>query len=158
MELTLIRHAIAVDRSPARLDAARPLTDEGRARFHDEVRGLAALGFAFDRLLHSPMLRAVQTAELAARLVDGETIVTTLLAQPPMTELLAAFTGEHVAAVGHSPWLEQLAAWLVLGDAGLGARFVVKKGGVLCLSGIPQPGQMQLTALIAPRMLRPHGG
>lgn len=154
MELTLIRHAIAVDRSLDLPDEARPLTEEGRTRFRDEVHAMRALNFTFDRLVHSPMLRAVETAELAARLVDGEIAVTELLAGPPIADLLGELHGERVAAIGHSPWLEQLAAWLVLGDAGLGGKIDLKKGGIVRLSGTLQPGQMLLTALIPPKVLR----
>ena len=71
MDLFLIRHAIAEERGEGLPDAERALTHKGRARFKLVVRSLARSGFRFDRVYHSPWLRAVQTAELLAPLNDG---------------------------------------------------------------------------------------
>lgn len=114
MKLFLIRHAIA-EEGPD--DDARPLSDEGRKRFKAAARQLDRLGVRFDRVLHSPKRRSVQTAQL----LDARLRETPLLAEPPSDGLLALFsTGNVVGAVGHEPHLSALLAWLVTGDAGLG--------------------------------------
>jgi phosphohistidine phosphatase len=154
MQLYLVRHAIAVPSTPERPDAARPLTKEGRARFIEVVRGLKKLGWRFDRLYHSPLVRAVQTAELLQPLVDGECVVMPDLARAPDEEMLAHLEGTKVALVGHEPHLGALLAWLVAGDAGLGERFCFKKGGVARATGEPRPGAMTLEGLIGPKLLR----
>lgn len=146
MELYVIRHAEATPREGSSNDAARPLTPRGRKRFGEVVSSLGALGAHFDRVLHSPWLRAVQTADLLAPLIDGETEVTPLLATEPSSELLAKIVGERVALVGHEPWLGQVVAWLVTGDRGAGARFPLDKGGVVWLEGELAPGAMSLRA------------
>lgn len=153
MELFLIRHAIAEDGAD---DAARPLSAEGKKRFRREVKGLEALGVRFDRLLHSPRRRAVETAELLASLVDGECEVSALLTAAPSDELLAQLHGRTVALVGHEPHLSALLAWLLVGAPGRGA-FVLKKGGVARLEGKPAPGGMRLVALLPPKVLRELG-
>ncbi|MBL8971088.1 MAG: histidine phosphatase family protein, partial [Myxococcales bacterium] len=117
MQLFLVRHAIATPPAPERPDAARPLTAEGRTRFVKAVRGLKALGWRFDRLYHSPLVRAVQTAELLQPLVDGPTVVMPDLARAPDEEMLAHLEGSKVALVGHEPHLGTLLAWLVTGEA-----------------------------------------
>ena len=71
MELTLVRHAIAEDGAD---DAARPLSKRGRQRFEDVVQELDSLGVRFDRILHSPKRRAVETAELLAGLCEGSQV------------------------------------------------------------------------------------
>lgn len=155
MDLFLIRHAIAEDGAD---DAARPLSDEGAKKFSRAVRGLDALGLRFDRVLHSPKRRAVETAErLGPLAADADFEVTTLLAEPPSDELLSHLHGRTVALVGHEPHLSALLAWLVVGAPDEG-NFLLKKGGVAHLSGEPEPGGMQLVALYPPKTLRELGG
>jgi phosphohistidine phosphatase len=154
VDLFIVRHAVAVKRSPGREDARRPLTSRGAQKFRRSVQGLSALGVRFDRLYHSPWQRAVETADLAAPLLTGKRVATENLATPPRAALLDELKGKRVAVVGHEPWLSQLLAWLLLGDPEEGQRFVLKKGSVAWLSGEPLPGKMQLNALFPPRMLR----
>ena len=68
MKLLIIRHAIAVSRNSADLpDDERPLTGRGRRRFRKAADGLARIVDRPDVLLTSPLRRAVQTAEIAAK-------------------------------------------------------------------------------------------
>lgn len=150
MKLFLIRHAIAEDGDD---DDGRPLSRKGTKRFAEVVRVLRALGVRFDLVLHSPKLRAVQTAELLHTLVDGSFEVTPLLAEPPSRALLEACSGDRVAVVGHEPSLSALLSWLVLGRPSAG-RFEMKKGAVACLEGDVGPGAMKLVWLLPPRFAR----
>lgn len=150
MRLYLVRHAIAEDGAE---DDLRALTPKGRRRFRAQVALLERLGVTFDRLLHSPKRRAVQTAELLVPLVEGETEVTTLLAAPPSAELLVRCVGARVGLVGHEPWLSQLLAWLIAADPG-GALVELKKGAVAALEGTPRPKGMRLTWLLPPKVGR----
>jgi phosphohistidine phosphatase len=154
MELFLIRHARAEVARAGLRDERRRLTPIGLKRWHRSVEGLRALGISFDRLYHSPWLRAVETADAATVLLKGESVVTGTLTAPPRQDLLDALEGKRVAVVGHEPWLTQLLAWLVLGDADPAERFVLKKGGVAWLEGTPQPGKMRMRALFTPAALR----
>ena len=154
MELYLIRHAPAAPRSAGMDDALRPLTPEGKRSFATEVEGLARLGITFDRLYHSPLLRAVETAELLIPIVQGESVSTSLLADDPGLPLLRDLSGRRVALVGHEPWMSELTAWLIHDDPGLSDAFVVKKGGVVWLDGEPAPGHMSLRGFFPPKVLR----
>jgi phosphohistidine phosphatase len=154
MHLYIIRHAPAVPGSETLLDAARPLTDEGAERWQRAARGLDKLELRFEHLYHSPWLRAVQTASALHGLVDGETHVTELLACAPSPKLLSALKGEHVAVVGHEPWLSELTAWLVTGNPEHARGFSFKKGSVAVLEGTLKPGQMALASLLPPKVLR----
>lgn len=150
MLLALVRHALAEAGDD---DFARPLSRRGRRRFREEVERLEALGLRFDRVLHSPALRTLETAELLAPLA-GALEVTALLAEAPSPALLEALTGEAVALVGHQPWLGMLAAWLTTGDAAQHQHLELKKGAVVLLEGTPVPRGMRLVALLPPRALR----
>jgi phosphohistidine phosphatase len=154
MELYVIRHVEAEGRRPDREDAKRRLTDRGRERLKEEVAGLRALEIRFDRLYHSPWRRAVETADGLMKLVDGERVETKALATAPRQALLDELAGRTVAVVGHEPWLSELIAWLVTGDALAGRRFEMKKGAVAWLSGPARPGRMMLGALYPPKALR----
>jgi phosphohistidine phosphatase len=156
MELFLVRHAIAVPPADGMADAARPLSDEGRRRFRRVARGLDRLGIRFDRVLHSPWTRAVETADLLARVLVGESAVEMGLAREPDAELIArlAVQGERVAAVGHEPWMSELLALLVTGSKTHAARFAFKKGQVAWLLGDAKPRGMALVAALPPRLLR----
>ena len=151
VSVTLIRHAIAEDGPD---DAARPLSKEGRRRFRKSVATLERLGGRFERVLHSPKRRALETAELLRPVCDGNFEVTPLLTQPPGDALLPLLDVHELAVVGHAPHLSALLAWLVVGDAKFGPRFELKKGAVAPLEGDPTPRGMVLRALWTPRVLR----
>jgi phosphohistidine phosphatase len=153
MQLYLIRHAIAEEPRRDLPDEARALTPEGRERFQLEVRGMQRLGLAFERLLHSPLRRARETAELLAPLAAGALEVNELLAQAPGDELVASLAGDNLALVGHEPWLTQFAGLLTGARSGL----QLKKGGVLVLEGKPRAGGMKLVQALAPSTLRELG-
>lgn len=154
--LLLVRHAIAGPAPPGGRDAERALTPAGRRRFREVVRGLARLELVLDELVHSPLRRAVETAELMLPLLEGETRVDPRLVAPPSEALLADLEGEACALVGHEPWMSDLLALLLPGRAsGHGLGF--KKGGVAWLEGTPEPEGMRLVAFLPPRVTRRLG-
>ena len=157
MKLYVIRHGIASDATAGTSDDERGLTQEGREKFAASVRGLERLGTRFDLVLHSPLLRAVQSADLLARLAAGSTRVSAHLAEPPSDALLEELQGESVAVVGHEPWVSELVSWLVTGSNGYGHAFALKKGGLIALEGLPRPGDMVLTAALPPSIARELG-
>lgn len=162
MEVLLIRHAIAVDHDAAPSDAERPLTRRGIKRFRQAVRGLAHLGLTLDHVLHSPWLRAVQTAELLAPVLAGkpERVLqpTPLLTETPGDALLALaeqFPADAcIAYVGHEPWMGEQLSLLTTGTIAHADHLRFKKGGVAWLEGEPRPGGMVLRSMLPPGILR----
>jgi phosphohistidine phosphatase len=154
MEVLLVRHAVAVEHGQIHPDEARPLTPEGRARFRRVVRSLGRLGLRVDRCLYSPWTRAVETADLFAPLVDGESVVEPLLARAPGEDLVGSLRGSRVALVGHEPWMSELLALLLFASTDAAERFGFKKGGVARLEGEARPGGMRLLAFFPPGALR----
>ncbi len=151
--LLLVRHAIAGPPPPGGRDAERALTAAGRERFGEVVRGLGRLGLVLDELVHSPLRRAVETAELMLPLLEGESRVDPRLVAPPTPALLADLEGSASALVGHEPWMSDLLA-LLLPGAAAGQGFGFRKGGVAWLEGEPAPGAMRLRAFLPPRVTR----
>lgn len=150
----LIRHADAEAQGPDGRDFSRPLSEAGRAGFAGSVRGLGALECGFDRIYHSPLVRAEQTAEILDPLGEGRRESLSELAQEPGPGLLAAVGGRSVALVGHEPWMGELCAWLIGGDDAWGRPIPFKKGAVAWLRGRPVPGGMRLRAFLPPKVLR----
>ena len=120
MQLILMRHGIAVDRSEGLPDFERPLTPKGRERTHQIAQWLHSRGDRWDALLSSPLLRARQTAEIAQQsgLAAEVEIFDALAPGGAFGELVNWWRSqqgiEAIAVVGHQPdlgeWVE-LAIW-----------------------------------------------
>ena len=119
MRLVIIRHAVAVPRgTPDMPDDERPLTPKGRKRFRRAARGLASLVTRPDVILTSPLPRARQTAEIAAKAWGKiKPVDAPALAGGTFEELAVALApyGEKdtVAVVGHEPDVSELLARLL---------------------------------------------
>src|SRR3989449_1944206 len=72
MQLYIVRHGIAVDREDPKCppDPERYLTEEGVEKTKQVAKGVAALGVTADLFLTSPYVRATQTAEVFASVLD----------------------------------------------------------------------------------------
>jgi phosphohistidine phosphatase len=117
MRVTLIRHAEAGDDAPR--DESRALTVRGRADARRLGRALARRGVRFTLIVTSPLVRAVQTAEIVAAAVEyrGRMVATDLLepeaAASEVVALLETVADEKsVALVAHEPILSAVAAAL----------------------------------------------
>jgi len=136
MYLYIIRHAEAVERIPEGNDAIRALTSRGRIRFRKAGDTLKKLAIVPDLIATSPLIRAVQTAEILASSISStcELIVVPELAEGFSLPQLRDFLGSHadcrhIAIVGHEPALGFLTQEL-LGSAD---NLSLKKGATLCL-------------------------
>jgi phosphohistidine phosphatase len=162
MLLLLVRHANAGDRDPDRWpdDRDRPLTDKGRKVQRRVSRALGDQGLAPTHVLTSPWTRAAQTAEvLVGELaLPQPAIPSSALAAPPELSRLADDIGEPgsdaiVALVGHSPWIEELAALLLTGEP-TGLRLDYPKSGVMGIDlERPAPGAGELRFFLRPKMV-----
>jgi phosphohistidine phosphatase len=121
MPIYLIRHAEAVDESREVREPARHLTGAGRAAARALGERLLARGIAFDRIVTSPLVRAVQTAELVAAAVGCPDMIESVSTLAPDGDAMAAAAtikalagaGASVAAVGHEPNISAVAAVLL---------------------------------------------
>jgi phosphohistidine phosphatase len=147
MQLLIVRHAIAEDRlvfaASKKRDDLRPLTDRGRERMTQAARGLHRLVPRLDLLATSPLVRAVQTAQILAREYACDQAVEVPCLAPgagpgQVASWLGTCTGaDTVALVGHEPDLSELIGWLSAGADG--ARIQFKKGAACLLDCPTQP-------------------
>lgn len=158
MRVFIIRHAIAADRAPGVVDDERRLTKRGKQRFRGAARGLARLYAPPTAMVSSPLVRARQTARIAARAWDRMKVTRDAALAGGSVEdvlaLLARFPADaSVALVGHEPQLSELLAHLVgSNDA---SRLEFKKGGVAVVD-LPEGTQSvgRLAAFLPPSVLR----
>ncbi len=157
----LIRHGIAVDRSPSQPDETRPLTEEGKKKTKKVAQEIQKVGVTFDVILASPLVRAQQTAAILQTVGLTETLETfSPLAPGGDLQGWIQWWQEHskataaIALVGHQPNLGNWAELLVWGQAQ--EKFVVKKAGVIGLNCPDQAsplGQSELFLLTPPKWL-----
>jgi len=159
VNLYVVRHAAAVElgdpnsSDPPATDAERPLSERGAERFADAVAALGGMGVRLARIEHSPLVRAAQTAELMAPLLDGPCVVEPALAAPPNASLITGLRTDRTALVGHAPFVSDLVAMLCFADASRTAGLRFSKGAVAWLEGEPERGGMLLRAFWPPKTL-----
>ncbi len=156
VQLYLLRHAHAGD--PADWegdDDRRPLTRKGRRQARRLGSFLRAVGLKPDALITSPLLRALETAELAAKSLHVEVVVDARLAGDlgigRLNEILAELDAERPVLVGHDPDFSALVAMLC------GASRIPLKKGALARIDVErplQPGGGVLRWLVPPDLLR----
>jgi phosphohistidine phosphatase len=115
--LLVIRHADAVAEGPVLGDTDRFLTAAGREQARSLGRAIQARGLRLDWVWSSPLVRAVQTAELVAAACGfaGAIEVSPRLAPGGSVRQLLdelAAQGGPGAVVGHEPMMSALAAVL----------------------------------------------
>jgi phosphohistidine phosphatase len=117
-QLYLVRHEEA---EPGAFgpDGHRALTDHGRRRMHKNAQRFLDLGERPDLILTSPLVRAVQTAEILASVLgyDGPLLARNRVAEPASFADLLALLDEHpvkrLVMVGHEPTLSGFVAHLL---------------------------------------------
>jgi phosphohistidine phosphatase len=165
MEIYVVRHGIAIDREDPKCppDPDRYLTEEGIEKTKRVAAAVAALSATPDLLLSSPYVRATQTAEIFAAVLDypkAKIRRTDLLlpgAEPSLffRELAKDKQTSTLFVFGHAPQLNDLIA------AALGVKQHItslKKAGVALIElKRVSPPNGQLIWLAPPKLLRRAG-
>jgi len=137
MEIYILRHGIAEDGQAGQPDSERALTSDGRKKLRNVLRIAASAGVAPSLILTSPFKRALQTAQLAAEILEykGELLRTKSLepdSSPKLVwdEIRVHKDEEQILLAGHEPLFGRLAGYL-LGSPNLEVDF--KKGAIFCV-------------------------
>ena len=150
MDLYVLRHGLADSRNYNRFpdDAERPLSRRGIRRLMRQVKGMNSINVCPDLTITSPLVRAIQTAEIVRGGLHrtGElTISETLTPWADPVGVLEEISDSHssldsVMVVGHEPHLSSLVSIVVTGSPGPVLRL---RKGALCRLGIPviRPGR-----------------
>jgi len=165
-EFYIMRHGVAVMRSATTFidDAKRPLTPEGKQKMRAIASGLVRMGFDVDWIVTSPLVRAVETAEIIGELLTSKPPLEFCDALRPggSAEELLKFLAKRpkcrrVLVVGHEPDLGELAARLM--GAGRNANMPFKKGGccLITFNEFPPKSPGRLVWWLTPRIMRKLG-
>jgi len=165
MIVYIIRHGIAVDvgQQGVRTDAGRMLSEEGRTRTRQAAEGLKAIGVRPAAVWSSPLVRAVQTAEIMARELGAGVAVEKTDAMLPGSDPaeliveLARSGVSSVAVVGHMPHVSDVASRMLAHRDTV--TLVFKKAGAAAIEfdGKPAEGAGWLLWLLQPKALRTLG-
>jgi phosphohistidine phosphatase len=135
VEIYLLRHGIAENRSATGADADRRLTDDGREKLGRVLERARSAKVQPTLILTSPLVRAVQTAEMAAEALryTGQLVRTDALLPENSPQEVWKEIREHrgedaVLLAGHEPLFSAATAYL-LGAPAL--QFDFKKGGLV---------------------------
>ncbi|MSR57088.1 MAG: phosphohistidine phosphatase [Planctomycetaceae bacterium] len=157
MLVWLVRHAVAADRDEFNgPDEVRPLTDKGRRQFRSFVKWLETQGAPPAVILTSPLVRAVETAEILRKgmgLKKKDVVESVVLgpgAEPrALLEAARQTSAATVALVGHEPDLSAALASFVGGG-----QFDFDKGFVAAVefSGDAALGGGRLCRFVGPKL------
>lgn len=133
MNLLVIRHGKAADKSQGGSDASRPLTRDGIEKMEKGANGLKLLVPTIFKIASSPLIRAKETANIVSTIyggLDGE-ILEELIPGSNSNDILKWMRDfprdKTVAVVGHEPSLGSLISFCL---TGVEADFIeLKKGG-----------------------------
>jgi len=122
MEVYILRHGVAEPRTPRGSDAKRALTGPGRAKLRLVLRSARRAKVAPALILTSPLVRAVQTAEIAANVLGYKKQIVRTKALLPSSSPEAVWqelrghqknADGAVLVAGHEPLLSQTASYLL---------------------------------------------
>src|SRR5438067_13122927 len=133
MEIYILRHGIAEDAHDGMQDADRALTPEGAKKLQPVLRRARAVNVEPSIILTSPLRRAKETAEIAAKTLRGGKLVETAALTPESSpeavwnEVRKHKAEAQIMLAGHEPLLSAVYAYL-LGTPSV--QIDVKKGSL----------------------------
>jgi phosphohistidine phosphatase len=158
MEVYLLRHGIAENNAPSGRDADRRLTEEGKQKVRRVLERANSAGVNPSLILSSPLKRAIETAEIAARELGYEGKIVRVDALKPESSPQAIWnevrkhTDESaVLLAGHEPLFSATVAYL-LGSTRAMVDF--RKGALIRIDfdGVSAEPQGVLQWMLTPKL------
>jgi phosphohistidine phosphatase len=157
--LYLFRHGLAMAHgTPGILDDDRPLTEKGARRVRQVARGLRKAKVKVDRIVSSPLPRALKTAEIVAEtlkipyLLESDTILLPASSAAEIAAWLHDREEPRIMLVGHNPNLSQLLSLLTTGQPDP-ILVALRKAGLAELRQNPT-GAYHIESITRPRLIR----
>ena len=152
MSLYLVQHGQC---HPKDVDPEKGLSEEGQS----EVEMIAAVargyGVPVSAVSHSGKKRARQTAEIFATALEAKDRVMERSGINPMDDVTAVAGSlsaeENQMLVGHLPFMERLAAYLITGSIDKPV-FKFQNGGIVCLDQDPETGHWFIRWTLMPNI------
>ena len=152
MALYLVQHGKSL---PKDVDPDQGLSDEGLA----ETRRIAGVASEYRvkvvQIKHSGKTRARRTAEVFAAALNPSDSIEEAAGLKPLDDVSAFAASIDAAAdtmlVGHLPFMERMAAYLVTGSADK-AIFKFQNSGIVCLDKYPDSGAWVIVWTLMPKI------
>jgi len=152
MALYLVQHGKSL---PKDVDPDQGLSPDGAA----ETRRIAAVaadyGVKVARIRHSGKTRARQTAEIFAAILKPAGGMEQAGGLNPLDDVSAVAAGidadADVMLIGHLPFMERMAAWLVAGSVQKPV-FKFQNSGIVCLDKNPQTDSWVIVWSLMPKI------
>jgi phosphohistidine phosphatase len=120
MEIYLLRHGIAEDAGPGHTDSERALTGEGKEKLRRVLKRARAADVSPSLILSSPFKRALETAEIAADVLNYKGKILRSRALTPNSsphdawdEIRACKDATAILLASHEPLMSSLASFLL---------------------------------------------
>jgi phosphohistidine phosphatase len=162
MDLVILRHGEAGKRlGMTSEDSGRALTVAGRQEVAEVARAMKAMGLEFDIIATSPLKRARETAEIAARILGLEKNLKIWDELKPEEDTRAFYrrisklrSDSSLLLVGHEPYLSNAMGEMMTG--GREARISLKKAGLakLEITAMTATPTAELKWLLTPRLAK----
>ena len=150
MAIYLVQHG---KNTPKDQDPEEPLSEQGSREVEDIAKKARDMGIRLDLIEHSPKLRAKQTAEIFEKYSNpgqGTRQREGIKAKDDVTLLANELDNEKdLMLVGHLPFMEKLASYLITGQT---EQRVVKfqNGGIVVLDKDADFGEWMLKGTLFP--------
>ena len=151
MRVYLVQHAEAMSEEQ---DPERPLTDLGRQQAKATATVAARMNVEVEQIRHSGKTRAMETAEIMGEALEPKEGVVAASGlgpvddvEPVAEELDAA--SQPVMLVGHLPFMERIAGYLLTGDADEPV-IDFTNAGIVCLA--KKDDRWQATWIVVPEV------
>lgn len=154
MKLYCMRHGLAEN---VENDAKRNLTDKGRRDVEKIARHLFRCHHAIQKIIHSDILRATQTADIVAKNlpVQEQMSAPELLGEAGTVEAILESLltwKQNTLLIGHLPLLFQLVNALVIGNSHHEPIVDFAPGSVVCLDAL-SPQRWMIEWMISPEII-----
>ncbi|MCX7762823.1 MAG: phosphohistidine phosphatase SixA [Candidatus Kryptonium sp.] len=135
MIIYLVRHADAEQKKPGMSDFDRSLTELGKEMTRKMATFLKKMNLKVDLIVSSPLVRAVQTAEIIRDVLEVRSDIVKINELIPgsdfqaLMKIIKSFDCDNLLAVGHEPHLGEFLGWLV----GISKPIEFKKNSIACV-------------------------
>lgn len=153
MRLYCVRHGEA---ESSEVDSERPLTKQGKNDITKMANYLSQCGVRVSTVLHSPKLRAKQTAEIlgnglsATEITQSQNLLNEDAAVEPLEQMVKSLQ-EDVMLVGHLPFMYHFVNKLLLNNENYYPIINFFPGTIVCLDYEDQ--QWMINWIISPKII-----
>ena len=151
MSLYLVQHGKSHSKET---DPERSLTDEGKKETIRIAEVAKGYGILISGILHSGKKRAAETADIFGsyfELKDSITEKTGMSPNDDVVEFSRGIADKNIMYVGHLPFMERLASYLIIGSSDK-TVFKFQNSGIVCLDFDSDTGTWRIKWSLMPHI------